>query len=124
MNPFENNSSRSHIVSASCDILDERVIRRGVEFHYNSPMRCAVSFDKLPSAVFLDGQETSLRVENQEQNYGILLPPGAHGVRVLLQSTISNGIELASSWSSAFIVIFGFLAGGLLIGLYIFVKVR
>jgi hypothetical protein len=124
VNPFESNNNRSNVVSASCDILNERVIWRGVEFHYDSPMRCAVSFNRPPSAVYIEGQEMSLNVVNQEQNYGILLPPGTHKVQVLLQSTLYSGIELASFWSSAFIAIFGCLAGGLLISLYILIKVK
>jgi uncharacterized protein YdaL len=121
---FENDTVRSHLVAASCSILSEHISQRGVEFTYDSPMRCAVSFDKLPDAVFIDGQKMSFNFEKEEHNYGVLLPSGVHKVDVVLQSTVSRGIELTSFWSSVFIAIFGLLAGGILISLYITTKVK
>ncbi len=124
VNPFESGMMQSHIEAASCNILSERTFQRGVEFTYDSPGRCAVSFGKIPYAVLVDDRDISFNVAREEQHYGIILPPGQHKVLVVLESTVSYGIDMTSLWSSALIAIFGSIAGGILIILYFVLKVR
>ncbi len=124
VNPFQSEMMQSHVEAASCNILSERTFQRGVEFTYDSPIRCAVSFGKIPFAVFLDDHEIPFSVSREEQHYGIILPPGQHKALVILESTVSYGIDLTSLWSSAVISIFGSIAGGILIILYFVFKVR
>ena len=124
VNPFQDEMMDSHIEAASCNILSERTFQRGVEFTYDSPTRCAVSFGKIPFAVFVDDHETPFSVSREEQHYGIILPPGQHKVLVILESTVSYGIDVTSLWSSALIAIFGSFAGGILVVLYLVYKVR
>jgi uncharacterized protein YdaL len=124
VNPFENEMLASHIEAASCNILSEKTFQRGVEFTYDSPGRCAVSFGKMPFAVFVDDHETSFSVAREEQHYGIILPPGQHKVLVVLENAVSYGIDVTSLWSSAVIAIFGSFAGGILVVLYVVIKVR
>ena len=121
---FNNGAAHSQMASASCNILKERTFKRGVEFLYHSPSRCAVSFNTIPLAVFVDDQEMILNIAKEEQNYGILLPPGTHKVLVMLENTVAYGIDLTSLWSSELIAVFGFLAGGVLVVLFILVKVK
>ncbi len=124
VNPFENEMLASHIEAASCNILSERTFQRGVEFTYDSPTRCAVSFGKMPFAVFVDDHETQFTVAREEQHYGIVVPPGQHKVLVILENAVSYGIDVTSLWSSALITIFGSFAGGVLVVLYAVTKVR
>ncbi len=124
VNPFESGMMQSHIEAASCNILSERTFQRGVEFTYDSPSRCAVSFGKMPYAVLVDDHDVSFTVAREEQHYGIVLPPGQHKVLVVLESTVSYGIDVTSLWSSSLIAIFGSLAGGILVVLYFVLKVR
>ncbi len=124
VNPFENEMLASHIEAASCNILSERTFQRGVEFTYDSPTRCAVSFGKMPFAVFVDDHETQFTVAREEQHYGIVVPPGQHKVLVILENAVSYGINVTSLWSSALITIFGSFAGGVLVVLYAVTKVR
>ncbi len=124
VNPFESGLMQSHIEAASCNILSERTFQRGVEFTYYSPGRCAVSFGKMPYAVLVDDHDMSFTVAREEQHYGIVLPPGQHKVLVVLESTVSYGIDMTSLWSSALIAIFGSIAGGILIVLYFGLKLR
>ncbi len=124
VNPFESGMMHSHIEAASCNILSERTFQRGVEFTYYSPARCAVSFGKMPYAVLVDDHDVAFTVAREEQHYGIILPPGQHKVLVVLESTVSYGIDMTSLWSSALIAIFGSVAGGILILLYFVLKVR
>jgi uncharacterized protein YdaL len=124
VNPFESGLMQSHIEAASCDILSERTFQRGVEFTYDSPSRCAVSFGKIPYAVLVDDHDVAFTVSREEQHYGIVLPPGQHKVLVVLESTVSYGIDVTSLWSSSLIAIFGSLAGGILVILYFVLKVR
>lgn len=124
VNPFQSELMQSHIEAASCNILSEHTFQRGVEFTYDSPARCAVSFGKAPYAVFIDDHEVGFTVAREEQHYGIVLPSGQHKVLVVLESTVSYGIDLTSLWSSALITIFGFIAGGILVVLYFVFKLR
>jgi uncharacterized protein YdaL len=124
VNPFQSGMMEAHIEAASCNILNQRTFQRGVEFTYDSPTRCVVSFGKPPYAVFIDDHEISFSVAREEQHYGIVLPPGQHKALVILESTVSYGIDMTSLWSSAVIAIFGSIAGGLLIILYFVVKLR
>ena len=124
VNPFESGLMHSHVESASCNILSEKTFQRGVEFTYSSLGRCAVSFGKLPYAVVVDNHEIPFTVAREEQHYGIVLPPGRHKVLVVLESTVSYGIDMTSLWSSALIAIFGSVAGGILILLYFVFKFR
>ncbi len=124
VDPFESGLMQSHIEAASCNILGERTFERGVEFTYSSAGRCAVSFGKIPYEVLVDDHEYNFTVAREEQHYGIILPPGQHKVLVVLESTVSYGIDLTSLWSSALIAIFGSIAGGILLVLYFILKVR
>lgn len=124
VNPFQDEMMQSHIEAASCNILNERTFQRGVQFTYDSPTRCAVSFGKVPYAVLVDDHEIGFSVAREEQHYGIILPPGQHNALVILESTVSYGIDLTSLWSSALITIFGFVAGGILVVLYLVIKLR
>ncbi|HUI29192.1 MAG TPA: DUF2334 domain-containing protein [Candidatus Acidoferrales bacterium] len=124
VNPFQDETMDSHIEAASCNILSERTLQRGVEFTYESPARCAVSFGKMPFAVFVDDHETPFSVAREEQHYGIILPAGQHKVLVILENAVSYGIDITSLWSSALITIFGSFAGGILVVLYFIYKVR
>jgi uncharacterized protein YdaL len=124
VNPFQNEMMESHIEAASCDILSERSLQRGVEFTYESPTRAAVSFGKPPFAVFIDDHEIPFTVSKEEQHYGIIVPPGKHKALVILENPVSYGIDLTSLWSSSLIAIFGSFAGGTLVILYFIFKVR
>jgi len=124
VNPFQDEMMASHIEAASCNILSERTFERGVEFTYDSPTRCAVSFGKMPFAVFVDDHETPFSVAREEQHYGIILPPGQHKALVILENAVSYGIDVTSLWSSALITIFGSFAGGTLVVLYVVFKIR
>lgn len=124
VNLFNNEPGHSHIAAASCNILSERALQRGVEFTYESATRCAVSFNKVPFGVLIDGQEASFTVVREEQNYGMLLPPGTHKVFVILENTVSYGIDLTSLWSSELIAIFGIFAGSVLTVLFVLVKLK
>ncbi len=124
VNPFQNEMLDSHIEAASCNILSERSLQRGVEFTYDSPTRCTVSFGKVPFAVFVDDHEITFTVAKEEQHYGIILPPGQHKVLVILENAVSYGIDLTSLWSSSLIAIFGSIAGGILVVLYLIFKLH
>ncbi len=124
VNPFQNEMMDSHIEAASCDILSERSFQRGVEFTYDSPTRCAVSFGKAPFAVFIDDHEAPFTVAREEQHYGIILPASHHKALVILQNAVSYGIDMTSLWSSSLIAIFGSIAGGMLVVLYLILKIR
>jgi hypothetical protein len=124
VNLFNGERGHSHLIAASCNILEARAFKRGMEFFYESPSRCAVSFNKVPFAVFVDDQEVSFSVAKEEQNYGILLPPGRHKALVVLETPVSYGIDLTSLWSSELIAIFGIFAGSVLALLFVLVKLK
>ena len=122
--PFQVDILETRILSITGDLLSEKSSQRSVEFRYRSENRCIVTLTKEPFAVFVDGTETAFRALKGDGRFALMLPPGEHTILVVAQSSVSYGVDLTSFWSSSLIVVFGVLAGGILIVFYLIVRIR
>jgi len=97
---------------------------RGLEFSYDSHLRALALFNRQPFEIKVDGQ---LMQEKPDVLFGIWsvrLPRGRHKVEVLADSTATVILEKTSMYSSRLIVIFGSVACGLMMLIYISILAR
>ncbi len=98
--------------------------KRGLEFNYDSSMRTLALFTREPFAIRIDGQPS---VEKPVSYYGLWsarFPRGRHHVEVVADSTASIILDTTSLYSSSLIVIFGGVACGLMLLLYLAILAR
>ena len=114
----------SHLLSITGDLLFQKSSQRSVTFGYRSANRCIATLARQPFALFVDGRETAFTALKGAGREALILPPGEHTVLLVTQSGVSYGVDITSFWSSYVIAIFGALAVGLLVSLYLIVRVR
>ena len=114
----------SQLLSITGDLLFQKSSQRSVTFGYRSGNRCIATLARQPFALFVDGHETPLAVLPGNGRDALILPPGEHTVLLVTQSGVSYGVNITSFWSSYVIAIFGAVAVGLLVSLYLVVRVR
>ena len=95
---------------------------RGLEFSYDSNLRALALFNRQPFEVKVDGQR--LQDKPEVLFGGFRMPRGHHKVEVLADSTAAVILEKTSMYSSRLIVIFGSVACGLMLLIYISILAR
>jgi hypothetical protein len=114
----------SHLLSITGDLLFQKTSQRSVSFGYRSENRCIATLTREPYALFIDGHDTLFEALKGNGREALLLPPGEHSVLLITQSAASYRVDITSFWSSYVIVIFGVLSVGLLVSLYLTVRLR
>lgn len=117
-------------------VLDLRLIRftgnldtlgatdRGISFSYDSPLRTLALFNRQPFEIRVDGNRYEEPAVHYSSHWSVRLPRGAHRVEVVADSTASVILETTSLYSSTLIVIFGAVACGLMVLLYMAIIIR
>lgn len=121
---FEPDILKTRLLSITGDLLSLKSSQRSVTFKYKSDSRCIVTLVKKPYALFIDGHETDFTPLEGNGRFALMLPPGKHEAVIVAQSTVSYNVDITSFWSSSIIVLFGIVAGGLLLIFYISVRIR
>jgi uncharacterized protein YdaL len=124
LGPIRPEELESRLLSITGDLLAQRSSLRSVDFSYRSEPRCIVTLSREPLALFLDRHETTFEAKKGNGRWALILPPGEHNVLVVTESTMTLGVDLTSFWSSYLIAIFAALSSGLLLLLYVVVRVR
>jgi uncharacterized protein YdaL len=122
--PFTDNSIGARLLSITGRLLALSSSQRSVQFTYESTTRCAVTLNRSPYAVFIDGAEYAFTPLKGFGRYGVVLPPGKHQALIVAESGVSYGVDLTSLWSSSLIVLFGVFAGGALVFFYVLVRIK
>jgi uncharacterized protein YdaL len=97
---------------------------RGIEFKYNSYLRTMALFNRQPFQVLVDGQLWNEPPVSYSGHWSVRLPRGEHKVEVLADSTAYVILDTTSLYSSSLIVIFGSVACGIMLLLYMSILVR
>ncbi len=117
-------------------VLDIRLVRfagnletlvttdRGLEFSYDSYMRTLALFNHQPFGIIIDGQPWWEKPIAFGGLWSVRLPRGRHKVEIVADSTASEILDTASLYSSTLIVIFGGVACGLMILIYLAILAR
>ncbi len=117
-------------------VLDIRLVRftgnletleptdRGLEFTYDTYMKSLALLNRQPFAVIVDGQSWWEKPIPFAGFWSVRLPRGRHRVEVVADSTASVILDTTSLYSSHLIVIFGAVACGLMILIYLAILAR
>jgi uncharacterized protein YdaL len=112
-------------------VLDIRLLRftgdltgiartdRGFRFAYDSNTRNLALFNKQPFGILLDGQPYQDETGAHAGMWGVRMPRGRHSVDVLADSTATVILDKASLYGSTLIVVFGTVACGLMLLIYV-----
>src|SRR5262249_5898254 len=95
---------------------------RTVELSYQSDARCIASFSHRPYTLILDRKELNVEPLSGNRRFSVILPPGNHDLVVVLESTVTYGVDLTSFWSSWVIVAFGIVSCTTLLICYTLVR--
>ena len=108
----------------SCDMDHYTQTDRGFSFQYDSTQRALALLTREPYSVLVDGQEWSEKATNHTGRWSLSLPRGKHQVEILTSSTASAILDTTSLYSSTWIAIFGAVACGLMLLIYMSILVR
>ncbi len=110
--------------SISGELLSADATARGMIFEYASPGRCLVVFNKQPHRVRVDGRVWTAPALYARGEWAIPLPSGRHTVDVVANEPAVFAVEALSLLFSSFIVFFGVLSSGSMLGLYGLIRLR
>ncbi len=97
---------------------------RGIEFSYDSLMRTLALFNRQPFEIRVDGKPYNEPAVHYASHWSVRLPRGQHKVEVVADSTANVILDTTSLYSSTLIVIFGTVACGLMVLLYMAIIIR
>jgi uncharacterized protein YdaL len=124
----------SRVIDTS--ILDFRMIRftgnldylmptdRGMQFSYDSYLPTLALFNRQPFVITIDGRESDQKAVPNAGVWSVRLPRGRHNVGIVADSAATVILDTTSLYSSALIVIFGGVAVGLMVLIYLAILAR
>jgi hypothetical protein len=125
-----------HFTPVDMSVLDLRMLRftgnlesikstsRGIEFAYNSHERTLALFNRRPFEVHIDGNALAEASASVSGTSSVRLPSGHHTVNVLADDAAMVILETTSLYSSSLIFIFGSVACGVMVVLYLAILTR
>jgi uncharacterized protein YdaL len=108
----------------SADLQNYVLTDRGFRFDYDSTQRALALLSREPYSVLVDGREWEEKAVNLQGRWSLHLPRGKHAVEILTSSTASAILDTTSLYSSTWIAIFGAVACGLMLLIYMSILVR
>jgi len=68
------------LIGISDELISYTQSVQGIEFVYQSPARCLITFNKLPVNIKVDGNSATLKVLNENGSFIIFAPSGKHTI--------------------------------------------
>jgi hypothetical protein len=119
---FSTHELKAKILSFTGNLLSASYGMKDIKFSYESETRTLITINREPTSVKIDDKDYYFTVMKGNDCFSIFLPPGHHTVELNAGDSFTYGISLTSLWSSTGIAIFGTLAVGLLVCMYVFLK--
>jgi uncharacterized protein YdaL len=119
---FSTHELEARILSISGNLLSIEQGIRTMAFTYEADTRVFVALNREATALSVDGNPYPFTPVRGNDCFTVMLPPGRHGVRLVVGDVVSYGVSLTSFWSSNAIAVFGVIAVLLLAGMYITLK--
>ncbi|HHS13247.1 MAG TPA: DUF2334 domain-containing protein, partial [bacterium] len=110
--------SNARLVDMTGDLLECRMLGRGLEFRYRSSTMNHVILNEKPEKVWLDETIHPVKSEAGMTGYRLVLPRGTHSVRVITRTQGSFSLKNFSIIISALIITLSVGSGFLLAVLY------
>jgi len=122
---FDMNSLHARLTYISADLTWANFISNAVEFAYQAgPSPCIIVVNKRPAKVFVDDKKIAFTALESDHGFAIKLPSGTHSVRLAMGGGIAYLIESSGVVIFSLIIIFGFFASILFIGLFVLIQLK
>jgi hypothetical protein len=77
-----NSENSLHLVGISDELINCFQTVKGIEIEYRSPARCIMTFNKIPGKIQLDGNSTSIKTMEADDNFILIVPSGRHKLQL------------------------------------------
>jgi uncharacterized protein YdaL len=122
---FDMTSLKPRLTYISSDLKWANFFTNAIEFAYDAgPSPCFVIVSKRPGRIIVDDKRISANVEDGENGFAVKLPSGSHSVRMNVGGGIAHLVETSGVVLFSLIIIFGFFASILFIGLFVLIQVK
>jgi len=78
---YENKNNNLHLIGISDELISCSQSGQGIKMTYQSPARCLITLNKLPTIVNVDGKITSLKLLKENDSFIIFAPSGKHNLQ-------------------------------------------
>jgi hypothetical protein len=119
---FSTHELQTRILSFTGNLLRVAYGKRDVKLAYESDGRAIISLNRKPTSVKVDGADYPFTPLKGNDCFSIYLPEGQHQVEIVAGDLFTYGISLTSLWSITGIAILGSIGVGLLLIMYIAMK--
>ncbi len=121
---FDTSQLDTRLIGLTGELIGSEQKAYGLEVEYRSSNRCALMFSREPYRVTVDGQRIAAPTIKGGDGYVVIAPPGQHRLRVISESGVLHFLGYISVVSASLIVLFGTASSGLLLLLFIFIKIH
>jgi uncharacterized protein YdaL len=121
---FDTSQLDTRLVGLTGELIGSEQKSYGLEVEYRSSGRCALMFSRQPYRVTIDGKGIAASTIKGADGYTVIAPPGQHRLRVISESGLLHFLGYISVVSASLIVLFGTASSGLLLLLFIFIKIH
>jgi hypothetical protein len=120
---FSTHELQTRILSFTGNLLQVGYGQRDVKLTYESDGRALISLNRKPTSVKVDGTDYPFTPLKGNDCFSIYLPEGKHQVVIVAGDLFTYGVSLTSLWSITGIAILGSIGVGLLLIMYLAMKI-
>jgi hypothetical protein len=121
---FDTSQLDTRLIELTGELVGSEQKAYGLEVEYRSSGRCALMFSRQPYRVTIDGLGVAVPTIKGTDGYVVIAPPGQHRLRVISESGILHFLGYFSVVSASLIVLFGTASSGILLLMFIFIKIH
>ena len=119
---FSAHELQTRILSFTGNLLQVAYGQRDVSLTYEADGRALISLNRKPTSVKVDGEEYPCKPLKGNDCFSIYLPEGKHQVDIVAGDLFTYGVNVTSLWSITGIAILGSIGVGLLLIMYVAMK--
>jgi len=122
---FDMMSLKPRLTYISGELKWANFFNNAIDFGYDAgPSPCFAIVSKRPGKILVDDKKTSCIVYEGDHGFSVRLPAGSHGVRIEIGGGLAHLVETSGVVLFSLIIIFGFFASILFIGLFVIIQVK
>ncbi len=120
---FSTYKLQARILSFTGNVRSVAYEMKSITIAYEAGIRALISMDREPTSVTVDGSAYAFTVMKGNDCYSVFLPSGSHTVVIMTGDAFVYGMNITALWSSTGIAIFGSVAVGMLVIMFIVLKI-
>lgn len=122
---FDMMSLKPRLTYISADLKWANFLNNAIEFAYDAgPSPCFAVISKRPGKIYIDDKKTSCTIYERDRGFSVKLPSGSHAVRIDMGGGMAFLVESSGVVLFSLIIIFGFFASILFLGLFIIIQIK